>query len=120
MHIEQLIELLFSGFGKRRHRAVTRVVEEEVEVGSARGATELERVTDIGGQPVIIQGRSMQPTLKDGECYFLNRYVYIDMIDAGIQLDTFTCPNRGVDFITGAFTSLNGTAFVGIGKKGGY
>lgn len=34
--------------------------------------------------PVIIQGRSMQPTLKDGECYFLNRYVYL-----------FKSPERG-------------------------
>lgn len=26
--------------------------------------------------PVVIQGRSMTPTLRDGECYFLNRWVY--------------------------------------------
>ena len=26
--------------------------------------------------PVIIQGRSMCPTLRDGECYFLNRWTY--------------------------------------------
>ena len=26
--------------------------------------------------PVIIQGRSMTPTLRDGECYFLNRWSY--------------------------------------------
>lgn len=26
--------------------------------------------------PVVIQGRSMTPTLRDGECYFLNRFVY--------------------------------------------
>lgn len=27
--------------------------------------------------PVVIQGRSMAPTLQDGECYFLNRWVYL-------------------------------------------
>ena len=27
--------------------------------------------------PVVIQGRSMTPTLRDGECYFLNRWIYI-------------------------------------------
>ena len=27
--------------------------------------------------PVVIQGRSMTPTLRDGECYFLNRWVYM-------------------------------------------
>lgn len=26
--------------------------------------------------PVVIQGRSMTPTLRDGECYFLNRLIY--------------------------------------------
>ena len=26
--------------------------------------------------PVIIQGRSMMPTLNDGECYVLNRWIY--------------------------------------------
>ena len=30
---------------------------------------------------------------------FLNRHVFIDMIDAGITLNNFTCPNRGVGFI---------------------
>jgi signal peptidase I len=27
--------------------------------------------------PVVIQGRSMAPTLRDGEYYFLNRWVYL-------------------------------------------
>jgi len=27
--------------------------------------------------PVVIQGRSMNPTLRDGECYLLNRWVYL-------------------------------------------
>ena len=27
--------------------------------------------------PVVIQGRSMTPTLRDGECYFLNRWIYL-------------------------------------------
>jgi signal peptidase I len=27
--------------------------------------------------PVVIQGRSMTPTLRDGECYFLNRWIYM-------------------------------------------
>ena len=34
--------------------------------------------------PVIIQGRSMSPTLRDGECYFLNRWTYL-----------FNSPERG-------------------------
>jgi signal peptidase I len=34
--------------------------------------------------PVIIQGRSMAPTLRDGECYLLNRWVYL-----------FQSPERG-------------------------
>ncbi|MEM9347241.1 MAG: prepilin-type N-terminal cleavage/methylation domain-containing protein [Planctomycetota bacterium] len=39
---------------------------------------------------------------------FLNRHVFIDMIDAGITLNNFTCPNRGVGFIDA--TPNNGTA----------
>lgn len=34
--------------------------------------------------PVVIQGRSMNPTLRDGECYLLNRWVYF-----------FKSPDRG-------------------------
>lgn len=34
--------------------------------------------------PVVIQGRSMSPTLRDGECYLLNRWVYL-----------FKSPERG-------------------------
>jgi len=30
---------------------------------------------------------------------FLNRHVYIDMVEAGIDMGKFTCPNRGIDFI---------------------
>ncbi len=32
---------------------------------------------------------------------FLNRSVYIDLIDSGIDVSSFTCPNRGADFIRG-------------------
>jgi prepilin-type N-terminal cleavage/methylation domain-containing protein len=30
---------------------------------------------------------------------FLNPYVFADMLDAGIEMGNFTCPNRGTDFI---------------------
>lgn len=31
----------------------------------------------------------------------INRWVYADMLDSGVPLNTFTCPNRGIDFIKG-------------------
>lgn len=35
----------------------------------------------------------------------INRWVYADMLDAGVPLNTFTCPNRGVEFIKGVNSS---------------
>ncbi len=32
---------------------------------------------------------------------FINRFVYIDLIESGIDVSSFTCPNRGPDFIRG-------------------
>lgn len=34
-----------------------------------------------------------------GHASFLNRHVFIDMIDAGVTLNNFTCPNRGLGFL---------------------
>ena len=45
---------------------------------------------EIKGQP------SASPS---GHISFLNRHVFIDMIAAGITLNNFTCPNRGLEFL---------------------
>jgi len=39
-------------------------------------------------------------TGTSGHISFLNRHVFIDMIDAGITLNNFSCPNRGLGFLT--------------------
>ncbi|MEO0476536.1 MAG: prepilin-type N-terminal cleavage/methylation domain-containing protein [Planctomycetota bacterium] len=41
--------------------------------------------------------RSQTGTAGHGS--FLNRWVFIDLIDAGVTLNNFTCPNRGLGFL---------------------
>jgi prepilin-type N-terminal cleavage/methylation domain-containing protein len=36
---------------------------------------------------------------QDTSCDRLTAGIFRDMVDAGLQLDTFTCPNRGLDYI---------------------
>lgn len=36
---------------------------------------------------------------------YINRHVFIDMIDAGVSLNNFTCPNRGLGFLVPEYTS---------------
>jgi type II secretory pathway pseudopilin PulG len=38
-------------------------------------------------------------TGTSGHASFLNRWVFIDMIDSGVTLNNFTCPNRGLGFL---------------------
>lgn len=57
----------------------------------------------LGGRPKAdTHARSYREVNANGmqdHVSFLNRHVFIDMVDAGIDVGKFTCPNRGVDFI---------------------
>lgn len=38
-------------------------------------------------------------TGTSGHASFLNRHVFVDMIEAGVSLNNFSCPNRGLGFL---------------------
>ncbi|MEO0476609.1 MAG: hypothetical protein AAF085_11665, partial [Planctomycetota bacterium] len=53
---------------------------------------------DIRLGPNVVNYRGpMNPGNRPIE--YINRHVFIDMIDAGIPLNSFTCPNRGLGFL---------------------
>ena len=47
------------------------------------------------------------PTGYNNSAHWVNAWIFLDLVDVGVVLDTFQCPNRPPEFVFGRTTSTN-------------